>query len=105
MKNSNRTGVGSLIRRSAAILLIFAALATPNASKAADIQNSHSENRTNIELTELSNHGGPLGLSQLLWGTVCYTPFGAFPMAFPMPVGSACHVNTYSGVLYGSVGL
>ena len=99
MKCSNRTGVGSSIRRSVSILLIFATLALTNVSKAADFKNGPAEQGTMIALTNLSDRGGAHNLSQVLWGTVCYTPFGSAPMLYPMPVGSSCHVGYVSGVV------
>lgn len=98
MKNSNRTGLGSSIRRSASILLILAALAVTNVSMAADFRNGATDNQTNVEL---SRRDGALNLAQIIWGTVCYTPFGSAPMFYPAPVGSICHV----GFVRGRVGL
>lgn len=97
MKRSNRTGIGSSIRRSASILLIFATLAVTNVTRAADLKNGPAEQETKIALTSLSDRGGAHHFSQVLLGTVCYTAYGSAPMLYPMPVGSPCHVGYVSG--------
>src|ERR1700689_4294810 len=101
MKNSNQSGIGSSIRRSVSILLIFAALAITNVSGAADIKNSPANNGANSSLTPLSDRvsipgtsqggsvdGGPEGAPRLTAeyrARFCVTIFGTFPLDEPMP--------------------
>lgn len=91
-----QTGITSSVRRSVSILLIFAALATAGAAKAADFSDPAAINQTS---TGVTHPNGFLNFIQVLYGTVCYTPMGAAPMLYPFPVGSACHVGYVSGVV------
>jgi len=120
MKNSNRSGIWSSIRRSVSILLMFASLAVTNAAKAADLKNSPADGGTNINLTELSHRGRTFDVSQPLSGAAslngnsrlvamqvalyCYTNFGTFPMVVAVPPGSLCRVPLafYPYVAFGT---
>lgn len=97
MKNSTigSTRFKSSVRRSVSILLIFAALAVANVANAADLRNTPASDRTNVGLNNLPHQ----------WVMFCYTPYGAYVMAYPLPVGSSCSVfDPNLGVLYGTVG-
>jgi hypothetical protein len=120
MKNSNQSLIGSSIRRSVSILLMFATLAVTNVAMAADFKNRPSDNGTSIGVTKLSNWSSAFDNSQprsraasldgnprLIaeqWALYCYTDFGAFPMVDAVPPGSPCTVplRFFPFIAYGT---
>jgi len=109
MKNSNQSGIGSSIRRSVSILLMFAVLAVTNGAKAADHKNKKAEDGTNVSLAHQSDRNSTFDASQprsgdasldgnptLIaepWALYCVTNFGTFPLVNLVPSGSVCYAE------------
>ena len=90
MKNSNQSGIGSSVKRSISIFLIFmmfATLAVTNVAKAADFKNRPQT------LSGAGNLDGNPRLVAQLWGLYCYTDYGRYPMLDSTPLGFPCHVR------------
>jgi hypothetical protein len=103
MKNSNQNGIGSSVRWSISILLIFmvfASLAVTNVAKAEDFNN-----RPQTHSGAASLDDSPRLVAQL-GGTFCYTYYGAFRMYDATPVGFSCtaRFNFWPYVAPGTVG-
>lgn len=112
MKNSNRSGIGSYIRRSVSILLIFATLAITNVAKAGGLKNSPANEGASVSSTHLSDRGSTFSASRLdsadaspedtprliawYWAYSCVTVVGTFPLDAPVVSGSLCYVPSYN---------
>ena len=111
MKNSNQSGIGSTIRRSVAVLLMFATLAMTSGLKAADLKNKGTDDGTQISLAHQSDQNSTLGASQAPsvdtsaddsstlvaehLAFYCVTIYGTFPLISPVLSGSSCYVQSY----------
>jgi hypothetical protein len=109
MKNSNRSGIGSSIRRSVSILLMFATLAVTIGAKASDLKNKQADNGTNVSLAHQSDRNSTFDASQSPSGDAsqdstprliatnvaffCVTNYGTFPLNFPLLWGSPCYAQ------------
>jgi hypothetical protein len=123
MKNTMQSGISTLVRRSASILTIFAALALTNVTNAADIKSTQSNETTNLTFP-IPNHSDAtstnsqpnadaprleanLNLFSEQRPLFCYTDFGVTRMAtFALP-GDSCYarLNYYPySIVWGVVG-
>jgi hypothetical protein len=109
MKNSTQSGIGTSVRRSVSILMIFAALALANVAKAADSKNTLSNSgtsmgSTNSTISEPASNGSQpdAGASRVegnrhnftaQTALYCFTDYGTFYMRDWVPVGSLCQVQ------------
>ena len=112
MKNTNRSGIGSSIRRSVSIVLMFALLAVTGVAKAAEVNHSAANNATSASVNPLSDRSSTSGALRLdsaeaspdetpslvawYWASNCVTVFGTFPLDGPLVSGSVCYVPSYN---------